>query len=59
MPWPNAKHYRKRAEELRAAARHMTDEEAKENLLDLAREYEAMAEKRAGNGAEKGSSEPP
>jgi hypothetical protein len=45
MPWPNAEHYRRRAEELRAAAEHMDDESARENLLELARQYEEMAEK--------------
>lgn len=45
MPWPNAEHYRRRAEELRAAADHMDDDRARENLLELARQYEEMAEK--------------
>jgi hypothetical protein len=45
MPRPNAEHYRRRAEELRAAAEHMDDDSARENLLELARQYEEMAEK--------------
>lgn len=46
--WRSDEHYRKRAQELRDAAEHLTDEAAKENLLALAKEYEAMAEKGGG-----------
>lgn len=45
MPWPNAEHYRRRAQELRAAAEHLDDESTRENLLELAKQYDEMAEK--------------
>lgn len=45
MQWRSAEDYRKRAQELREAAFQMSDEAARDNLLDLAKEYETMAEK--------------
>ena len=45
MPWRNADHYRRRAEELRAVAESMEDMQARESLLDLARQYEELAER--------------
>ena len=45
MQWRSADDYRKRAQELREAAFQMSDQAARDNLLDLAKEYEIMAEK--------------
>jgi hypothetical protein len=47
MRWRSADHYRRRAQEMKEAALAMTDETARENLLDLARQYEEMAERHA------------
>lgn len=41
----SADQYRDRAEELRTAAEGMNDIQARESLLNLARQYEEMAEK--------------
>lgn len=41
-----AKDYRRRAEQLRAIAEGSKDVEAQETLLEMAREYERMAEER-------------
>ena len=50
----DAEHHRQRAEELRAAAAQMTDHPIKRNLLKLAAEYDAMAERNVAhdNGGE-------
>jgi len=47
MRWRSADHYLRRAQEMKEAALAMTDEAARENLLDLARQYEEMAERHA------------
>jgi hypothetical protein len=56
MQWRSAEHYRKRAEELRIAAGHTEDQPARETLLDLAEQYEMMADKRGEKGKPDGRS---
>ena len=46
MRWRSTEHYLRRAKELREAAVAMSDEVVRDNLLDLARQYDEMAEKR-------------
>jgi len=50
MRWRSTEHYLKRAQEMREAALAMEDEAARDNLLDLARQYDEMAEKRSHDG---------
>ena len=38
-------HWRQRADEMRAAAKEMTDVEAKETLLKIATDYDRLAER--------------
>lgn len=38
-------HWQERAEEMRAAAKEMTDAEAKETLLKIATDYDRLAER--------------
>ena len=59
MRWRSADHYLRRAQELRDAALAMTDEVARENLLDLARQYDEMAEKHADQKPDGHAVKPP
>jgi hypothetical protein len=38
-------HWRKRAEEMRALARDVADEVARESMLNIAREYDRLAQR--------------